>query len=188
MTALATCFVLSNKSQHMVSLIGYRVFGEASQWWRVFTSLLPLASMWELLLCLHVIRVFRVLERQMGSAKFGSFLFLAAVLTKTAELAFCVRFPLFRPPIGPLALLSALATTYYGYIPFSAPAYFTIGDMRVTEKFFLYLAVLVLAFVEPWSSVVSAACGVVVALLYWSKHSPLQRFRVPGRRLFAVSL
>ena len=101
--------------------------------------------------------------------------------------------------------------------------------MRVNEKFFLYLAVLLvsaspavvvggsvvltveswcvvsppptldpplycvyyilqLAFVEPWSSIVSAACGVVVALLYWSKHSPLQRFRVPGRRLFAVRL
>ena len=52
--------------------------------------------------------------RQMGSAKFGSFVFLAAALTKTAELAVCVRFPLFRPPMGPIAILSALATTYYG--------------------------------------------------------------------------
>lgn len=47
--------------------------------------------------------------------------------------------------------------------------------------------ILQLAFFEPWSSAVSAGCGVVVALIYWSKYSPLQRFRVPGRRLVAVS-
>lgn len=33
----------------------------------------------------------------------------------------------------------------------------------------------------------SAGCGALVALLYWSILSPLQRFRVPGQRLFAVS-
>ena len=52
--------------------------------------------------------------RQMGSAKFGSFLFLAAALTKTAELALSVQFPYFRPPLGPLAVLSTCSTTYYG--------------------------------------------------------------------------
>lgn len=130
----------------------------------------------------------------MGSAKFGSFVFLAAALTKTAELALCVRFPFFRPPMGPIAILSALATTYYGeymgvrgesstttfdetrifawrtrapeiietrkgnplavlpdcvpppgYVPFSTPAYFTIGDMRVNEKSLLYSAVLLVS-------------------------------------------
>lgn len=54
---------------------------------------------------------------------------------------------------------------------------------------FLHLYIIFqLACFEPWSSVVSAGCGVVVALIYWSKYSPLQRFRVPGRRLFAVSV
>eukprot|EP00904_Undaria_pinnatifida_P005928 jgi/Undpi1/2465/HiC_scaffold_13.g05845.m1 len=151
MTTLATFAVLSNKSQDMVSLVGYRVFGEANQWWRVFTSLHPLASLLELLLSLHAIRVFRVLERQMGSAKFGSFLFLAAALTKTAELALSVQFPYFRPPLGPLAVLSTCSTTYYGYIPARATTLFTIGEMRVTEKFFLYLTVLVVL-VKSWVS------------------------------------
>lgn len=32
-----------------------------------------------------------------------------------------------------------------------------------------------------------AICGVVVALLYYSDLASLQRFRVPGQRLFAVS-
>lgn len=52
--------------------------------------------------------------RHLGSAKFGSFLFLAAVLSKSIELALCVQFPFLRPPLGPLAILSAVAMTYYG--------------------------------------------------------------------------
>lgn len=146
----------------------------------------PLGSIWELMLSLHAIRVFRVLERHMGSAKFGSFLLLAAVLTKTTELALCLQNPYLRPPSGPHAILSALATTYYGYIPFTAPAYFTVGDFRVTEKFFVYSAVLMIAFSHTWSSAVSSGCGVIMALTYWSSVSPLQRFRVPGQRVIAL--
>lgn len=40
-----------------------RVFGEEKQWWRLFTSIFPLASVWELMLTLHLFRAFRVLER-----------------------------------------------------------------------------------------------------------------------------
>lgn len=54
------------------------------------------------------------LSRHLGSAKFGSFLILAAVLSKSIEVALCVQFPFFRPPLGPLAVMSALASTYYG--------------------------------------------------------------------------
>jgi len=32
----------------------------------------------------------------------------------------------------------------------------------------------------------SAGCGVMVGLLYWSFLSPLQRFRLPGQRLFKI--
>lgn len=59
------------------------------------------------------VRIFCV-RRHLGSAKFGSFIFLAAVLSKSVELALCVQFPFLRPPIGPLATLSAVAMTYYG--------------------------------------------------------------------------
>lgn len=52
--------------------------------------------------------------RHLGSAKFGSFLFLAAVLSKSIELAICVQFPFLRPPPGPVAILSAVAVAYYG--------------------------------------------------------------------------
>lgn len=44
-----------------------------------------------------------------------------------------------------------------------------------------------LAFHDTLNSAMSAGCGVVVALLYWSVLSPLQSFRVPGKRLFTVS-
>ena len=136
--------------------------------------------------------------RQLGSAKFGSFLFLAAVLSKSIELAFCVQFPFLRPPLGPLATLSALAVTYYGetdradaraaidcfqivscrratdlvgsqsnltlfrtlpvchlgYVPVTTPAYFTVGPVRISEKFFAYVAIAVVsmrlsAFLHP---------------------------------------
>ncbi|CAM9133580.1 unnamed protein product [Pylaiella littoralis] len=146
----------------------------------------PLGSIWELMLSLHAIRVFRVIERHLGSAKFGSFLFLTAVLSKSIELALCVQFPFLRPPLGPLAVLSAVAMTYYGYIPSMAPAYFTVGNVRVTEKLFVYAAVAMLAFHDTLNSALSAGCGVVVALLYWSSFSPLQSFRVPGQRLFTL--
>ena len=61
-------------------------------------------------------RTFLHVYRHLGSAKFGSFLFLAAVLSKSIELALCVQFPVLRPPLGPLATLSAVAVTYYGEI------------------------------------------------------------------------
>ncbi|CAN0281216.1 unnamed protein product, partial [Ectocarpus fasciculatus] len=184
-TAISTLVVLQNNSQDTAALIGVRVFGDDGQWWRLLTSMFPLGSVWELILCLNIIRVFRILERHLGSAKFGSFLFLAALLSKSIELALCVEFPFFRPPLGPLPILSAVGVAYYGYIPSTAPAYLTIGNVRVTGKFFAYAAVLVLAFHDTYNSAMSAGCGVVVALLYWS-NSPLQSFRIPGRQLFAV--
>lgn len=120
------------------------------------------------------------------------------------------------------------STRNAGYIPSTAPAYLTIGNVRVTGKFFAYAAVLVVSHMPsffffgllrnfdhdsnqssrscshssrntlnlavPWqlalhdthNSAMSAGCGVVVALLYWSNLSPLQSFRIPGRQLFAV--
>lgn len=50
----------------------------------------------------------------MGSAKFGSFWVLAVVMTKSFELALCFRFPFLRPSPGPLPVICALATIYYG--------------------------------------------------------------------------
>ncbi|CAM9962067.1 unnamed protein product [Ascophyllum nodosum] len=116
LTAFATLVVLSNKSQDTVSLVGYRVTGERREWWRLLTSLFPLGSVWELMLSLHAIRVFRVLERHMGSSKFGSFILVSAVLTKTTELALCLQNPSLRPPSGPHAILTTLAITYYGQL------------------------------------------------------------------------
>eukprot|EP00903_Cladosiphon_okamuranus_P013164 g12277.t2 len=142
-TVISTLAVLSNDSQDTVSLVGFRVLGDDGQWWRFFTSMFPVGSVWELMLCLHAIRVFRVIERHLGSAKFGSFLFLAAVLSKSIELALCAQFPFLRPPLGPLPTLSAVAVTYYGYVPVTAPAYFTVGNARVSEKFFAYVAIAV---------------------------------------------
>lgn len=51
----------------------------------------------------------------------------------------------------------------------------------------LNLVTLQLAFHDTWNSAMSAGCGALVALLYWSVLSPLQRFRMPGQRLFVVS-
>lgn len=39
---------------------------------------------------------------------------LAAALTKSIELALCIQFPYLRQPLGPLSILSALTTVYYG--------------------------------------------------------------------------
>ncbi|CAM9272568.1 unnamed protein product, partial [Hapterophycus canaliculatus] len=186
-TALSTLVVLSNDSQGSASLVGFRVFGDEGQWWRVFTSMFPLGTVWELLLTLHAIRMFRIVERHLGSAKFGSFLFLTAVLSKSAEVALCLQFPFFRPPLGPLAILSALAATYYGYIPPATPTFLAFGDVGLTEKTLAYAAVLLLAFHDRYNSATSAGCGVMVALLYWSSPLPLQSFRMPGKRLFRVS-
>ncbi len=43
-----------------------------------------------------------------------------------------------------------------------------------------------LALHDTWNSAMSAGCGVIVGLLYWSLLSPLQRFRVPGQWLFQI--
>eukprot|EP00752_Nemacystus_decipiens_P007060 g6327.t2 len=125
-TVVTTLAVLSNDSHDTVSLVGSRVFGDDSQWWRFFTSMFPLGSVWELMLCVHAIRVFRVIERHLGSAKFGSLLFLAAILSKSMELALSLQFPFLRPPLGPLATLSAVTVTYYACIS----RHVELGDVR----------------------------------------------------------
>lgn len=94
----------------MCVLLGVASIGSLLKTSVVKISRSPLLSEFFVSLCAFAL----CLCRHMGSAKFGSFLFLAAVLTKGAELVFCVEFPFLRPPSGPLASLSALATTYYG--------------------------------------------------------------------------
>lgn len=186
LTTAVTLAVLSNKSQDAFSTSALRIFGEEKQWWRLFSSLFSLASVWELMLTLHLARTFRILERHLGSSKYASFLVLAAVLTKSIELALCIQFPYLRQPSGPLSILSALTTMYYGYVPCTTPIYFTLGDFRITEKVFTYVAILSLAFHDSWDSLLPAGCGVMVALLYCPSFSPLQSFRVPGQILFSV--
>lgn len=59
--------------------------------------------------------------RHLGSSKYGSFLVLAAVLTKSFELALCIQFPNLRQPSGPFSILSALTTIYYGMLYSDTP-------------------------------------------------------------------
>lgn len=43
-----------------------------------------------------------------------------------------------------------------------------------------------LAMQHSWNSLMPAACGILVAVLYRSRIFHLQRFRVPGKQMFAV--
>lgn len=43
-----------------------------------------------------------------------------------------------------------VARKFPGYIPITAPAYFTLGTLRITDKFFAYAAVLVVSERRCW--------------------------------------
>ncbi|CAM9115777.1 unnamed protein product [Discosporangium mesarthrocarpum] len=185
-TAIASLVVLSNKSQDRVSLVASRVFGRNPQWWRIFSSLLPLGTVSELMCSLHLIRTFRLCERHMGSAKFGSFVFIVAVFAKSIELALCLSFPSLRTPTGPVAVLAALLTAFYAYIPEVGPILFKIGSHNVSSKTFTHAWALWLIFRGGWHSGVLGVTGLILAIIYFADVLPLQRFRVPGQPIFAL--
>lgn len=47
----------------LLLLVLVSVFGPEREWWRVMTSMLPMATAWELLVALQLMWSFRVFER-----------------------------------------------------------------------------------------------------------------------------
>lgn len=67
----------------------------------------------------------------------------------------------------------SLLFSFAGYIPFTAPAYFTMGSVRVTEKISTYVAVLVVSdilVIVLLPNTKSLYNTVVMILVCWVRH------------------
>ncbi|CAM9239683.1 unnamed protein product [Phaeothamnion confervicola] len=185
---LATSAALARGQDPSVNLL--HVLSRRDPWWRVLPALSCYGGVLDLLSGLQLTHAVRVVEREMGSGKFGAFLFLVATLALSLEAALSVRWPGLRLAPGPLPLLAAALTFYFGYVPaygatlLRLPPSFTCGTGKITVGMaaaFLFLR-------GALSTAVPAAAGILAAVLYATDALPLKQFRLPRpvRRLFGL--
>jgi len=146
---------------------------------RLIASTLVFATPGELLFGSILIYYFRVLERQMGIAKFASFVVLSFVISTLLQIGALVAFPatVEKFASGPYGFIFSSMTLVYLRIP--RLHNLTICNIPITDKFFAYLLALQMAFSASPSSLLAAAIGVITGCIYHFDHIGLQRIVAP---------
>ncbi|KAJ0399319.1 hypothetical protein ATCC90586_000453 [Pythium insidiosum] len=90
---------------------------------------------------LYVIFQFRVLERQMGSRKFGSMIFFIWTISALLQLSALLSMPSLarRLPPGPYAVLGALTVFFIKYLPRLHPKAYSIVGINFSDKSSTYI-------------------------------------------------
>ncbi|ETW04205.1 hypothetical protein, variant [Aphanomyces invadans] len=172
-TGMASVAALFMDMRHQLTLDLVSVT-KLSQYWRLLTCHFALDNGIAVAFGMYVLFQFRVIERQFGSNKFGTFIILV-LLTSTA-LQVWLKLP--TTP-GPYPLIGALAVIYYHNVPLLQPRLYSLLGLNVTDKSSIY-GLLSLVCLRSYSTAFPFATGVLVGLLYQSKYLPLSKLRVPG--------
>ncbi|CAI5731546.1 unnamed protein product [Peronospora destructor] len=151
-----------------------------SQYWRLFSSQMTFQNGLAVSLGLYVMFQFRVLERQLGSRKFGSIvvfvLFISGALQLTALTS--VSSSLVEViPGGPYPVLGALAVYFNKYIPKLQPRTFSVWGLHFSDKSSTYLLMLVFLACD-FRALIPFLGGSVLGILFRS--TPLGRLRLPS--------
>ncbi|GLI63638.1 hypothetical protein VaNZ11_006667 [Volvox africanus] len=143
----------------------------------------------ELLFGTLLIYCFRVLERELGPNKFGTF--AAISISLAAAMQWAVQHSgLGLPPCpsGPYGLIFACFVQYYFQVPASNKL--LVLGWRLSDKLFLYLMGLQLLMSAGWASLLAGGTGLVAGLIYRLNVLGIKRLRCPifVQRLFANTL
>merc|ERR1712216_80150 len=149
------------------------------QFSRIVLGTVVFATPGELLFGSILIYYFRLLERQMGIAKFASYAVLSFLISTLLQIAVLVAFP---------ATVKNFASGPYGYI-FSSMAlvylriprlhHLSLFGIPITDKFFAYLLAAQMAFSNAPSTLCSAIVGIATGCIYHFDVVGLQRFVWP---------
>mmetsp|Transcript_6309 Transcript_6309/g.9438 ORF Transcript_6309/g.9438 Transcript_6309/m.9438 type:complete len:317 (-) Transcript_6309:81-1031(-) len=137
---------------------------------------------------------YRILEKQMGSGKYGSFILFAASLGGTTIKFFSKSFPNIKIKEGPFPLLGALWAYYYAYVPelnifHSTPI--KPEDKKYahfSDKSGVYLLALHMMATNGLSTFIPSSFGVAIACLYGASKLPFKKFLLPQfvRKFFSL--
>ncbi|KAG7383758.1 UBA/TS-N domain [Phytophthora boehmeriae] len=150
-----------------------------SQYWRLFSSQITFHHGLAVSLGLYVVFQFRVLERQLGSRKFGSILVFVMLITGALQYATLTTNPWLARmiPGGIYPVLGAFTVFYNKFIPKMSPRSLSICGLNFSEKSSTYLLILVLL-ARDYRALAPFLSGSFLGLLFSS--TPLGRLRLPS--------
>ncbi|RCI03030.1 hypothetical protein CU098_012446, partial [Rhizopus stolonifer] len=108
-----------------------------------------------------------VIERQYGSAKYMAFISISIVIATLLEVGALVlgaQIGLKSIPGGPYALIFSSLYQYHRIIPITYR--FRIFGVVMSDKLFLYVLALQMAFSQSYQTLIPALCGVLSGALY----------------------
>ncbi|DAZ98421.1 TPA: hypothetical protein N0F65_000135 [Lagenidium giganteum] len=148
-------------------------------YWRLLSSQITFHHGLAISFGLYIIFQFRVLERQMGSRRFGSIVFFVLAVTGVLQLAALLSAPTVARniPGGPYAVIGALAVFFQKYIPKLQPKAYSVAGMHFSDKSSTYMVLLVLLARNP-RTLLAFAPGVFLGILFSS--TPFGKLRLPS--------
>lgn len=164
-------------------------FASVGSLWSPFVRLFVFQNTGELLFGVALIYYFRILERQAGSAKFGSYACVVSGFSIGLQTCLHVAYNWRRAlPTGPYGLIFACFVPFVFDVPPSTR--FTFLGMQLSDKAFIYLAGLQLVLSSGLSSAFAALCGVIAGATYRSNMFGLKKFRLPSfiKKFFSRTL
>ncbi|KAI0307060.1 hypothetical protein B0F90DRAFT_513769 [Multifurca ochricompacta] len=153
------------------------------QYWRLPLHHGAFSNSSELFLCEFLLYNIGVsIERQFGGLKYASFLVVSMLLVTTLELLSLLALHRVGPsfnviPSGPFGLAFSLLYQYFSLVPTTYQ--FRVLGATFSNKIFLYILALQLAFSQPWSTTIVAILGVLTGALYRSDIASLKSYRLP---------
>jgi len=154
--------------------------------WYLFVFPVAYSNTGQMLLGSFLFYKFRVLERFLGSYKYGMLIFLSIAFGLPIVGATSLYFTRSQLASGPLIPLYSSLILYYGFVPAKKPKMIGICGIDFSEKSITYLLCFQLFFSTGvfWQTCVGAAFG----CLYASDLIPLQSFRPPAFIINAFSI
>ncbi|TMW68124.1 hypothetical protein Poli38472_007796 [Pythium oligandrum] len=148
--------------------------------WRLFSSQLAFHHGLAAAFGIYIIFQYRVLERQMGSRKFGSLLFFVLFITAALQMSALLSLPMMlarRLPPGPYALLGALTIFYLKFVPRLQPKAYSLLGLHLSDKSSTYFLLLVILARNP-RTLLAFLPGMFLGVLFSS--TPLSKLRLPS--------
>eukprot|EP00611_Tribonema_gayanum_P007441 TRINITY_DN167_c2_g1_i1.p1 TRINITY_DN167_c2_g1~~TRINITY_DN167_c2_g1_i1.p1 ORF type:complete len:354 (+),score=52.27 TRINITY_DN167_c2_g1_i1:291-1352(+) len=153
----------------------------SAQLWRLWTCHFIWTGVGEALVGSMLLYHFRVLERQMGSRKFGTFAVIVGILSSVMLLAAgSLAVPGLQPAAGPIPLVFALLVLYHVCVPVLQPRLLGLLSLNFTEKSVAYALAIQLALSQGPSTLAPAICGLVIGAAYRLDLFKLQRAHLPA--------
>jgi membrane associated rhomboid family serine protease len=151
------------------------------QYWRLISHQLAFSNSTDFFLAgLLCYNVGRHIERQFGSVKYASFVFVSLLLATLLQFVAVIlfhRIGVNNIALGPMAILFSILYQYSRIVP---PVYlYRIFGVSFNNKSTNYILALQLAISRPLSSVAVALIGIVTGKLYRSDLAGFNAYRLP---------